>query len=128
MTDQLGKKQYEDYGNFTGNLNFQGNPMPKWEDLPEKIRGAWAAVARGNESDLADMELRFQADGTVKVIDRMIVGEYDHNIGSYTLSKEFVDDFLRPDGPWDIGQAAATDREEWHEDRPEPPMDTLASS
>lgn len=128
MSD-LGRKQYEDYGNFVHWKNFQGNPMPKWDELPQTIRGAWAAVAQGCQSDgQADMEFRFQDDGTVKVVDRMVVGEYDHNVGSYTLSKEFVDDFLRLDGPWNEGQAAATDREEWHEDRLDPPHDTLASS
>lgn len=39
-------KLYEAYGAHTGNLNYQGLPMPAWEALPEKIRGAWREVSR----------------------------------------------------------------------------------
>jgi hypothetical protein len=36
---------YRAYGEFTDFKNFQGNPMPEWGDLPERIQGAWQAVA-----------------------------------------------------------------------------------
>lgn len=60
--EQRAKAAYEAYGDFTDNKNFQGNPMPKWEDLPDKIRGAWQAasmelaqlVAGDDEPELED--------------------------------------------------------------------------
>ena len=46
MTDvEKAKAGYERYGEFVGWKNYAGLPMPKWEDLPEKTRGAWTAVA-----------------------------------------------------------------------------------
>jgi len=44
--EELAKKAYEAYGQFTNNKNFLGEEMPKWEDLPDKIRGAWAAATK----------------------------------------------------------------------------------
>lgn len=44
--EELAKEAYEAYGKFTDNKNFRGEEMPKWEDLPERIRGAWAAATR----------------------------------------------------------------------------------
>jgi hypothetical protein len=35
---------YRRYGMVTGFKNFQGNPMPLWEALPEQIKGAWIAA------------------------------------------------------------------------------------
>jgi hypothetical protein len=42
---ELAKVAYRAYSATTGNKNFQGNPMPAWDDLPETIREAWAAAA-----------------------------------------------------------------------------------
>lgn len=36
---------YESYGRVTGFKNFQGNPMPEWDDLTDTIKSAWAAAA-----------------------------------------------------------------------------------
>jgi hypothetical protein len=36
---------YEAYGEITGHRNFQGDPMPEWDDLPSTIKAAWAAAA-----------------------------------------------------------------------------------
>lgn len=36
---------YDHYVQASGGLNFQGNPCPKWDELPAKIRGNWEAVA-----------------------------------------------------------------------------------
>lgn len=49
MTDNndaaaLAKLAYQAYGESTGGKNFQGNPMPQWEDLGEKIQTAWVAA------------------------------------------------------------------------------------
>lgn len=46
LTSQLAANAYLAYGNFTGNKNFRGEPMPLWEDLPEAIQGAWMAAAK----------------------------------------------------------------------------------
>lgn len=40
-----GKEAYQAYGNYVDFKNFQGNPMPSWNDLGEKIQGAWQAAA-----------------------------------------------------------------------------------
>ena len=39
--EALAKRAYEAYGKTTDFKNYQGLPMPKWEDLPEKIKDAW---------------------------------------------------------------------------------------
>jgi len=39
------KAAYRAYGATTNFLNFQGNPMPEWDALPEKIRAAWVAAS-----------------------------------------------------------------------------------
>jgi hypothetical protein len=36
---------YNTYAASAGNKNFQGNPMPTWDELPEAIRSHWRAVA-----------------------------------------------------------------------------------
>lgn len=35
---------YDAYGDFVEWKNFRGDPMPKWGDLPDKIRDAWRAA------------------------------------------------------------------------------------
>lgn len=37
---------YKAYAASTGNKNYQGLPMPAFEDLPVAIRTAWEAAAR----------------------------------------------------------------------------------
>jgi hypothetical protein len=37
---------YHAYGESTNFKNFQGNPMPAWGDLPERIRVAWGCAVR----------------------------------------------------------------------------------
>ncbi len=41
----LGKQLYDWYGDSAEWRNFLGDPMPNWEDLPEKIRTHWCCVA-----------------------------------------------------------------------------------
>jgi len=36
---------YEAYGNFAHWKNYQGLPMPHFDQLPEPIQGAWGAAA-----------------------------------------------------------------------------------
>jgi hypothetical protein len=40
-----GETAYKAYGQVTGGLNYQGQPMPEWDALPLKIRQAWEAAA-----------------------------------------------------------------------------------
>jgi hypothetical protein len=42
---ELAKAAYARYGAVTDFKNFQGNPMPEFEKLPEAIQCAWAAAA-----------------------------------------------------------------------------------
>lgn len=46
MTDDtLGRIAYRAYGQATNNLNYQGLPMPQWDDLGEPIQAAWINAA-----------------------------------------------------------------------------------
>lgn len=40
----LAKKAYHAYGETTNFKNYQGLPMPEWENLGEKIQKAWISV------------------------------------------------------------------------------------
>lgn len=40
------KAAYRAYGQTTDFKNFQGNPMPEWDALPEKIREAWVNASK----------------------------------------------------------------------------------
>lgn len=42
---EIAEGMYNAYGATTDFKNFQGNPMPKWEDLPPAIKDAWASAA-----------------------------------------------------------------------------------
>ena len=44
-TIDLAKIAYAAYGGTTNHLNFRGEPMPSWENLPLKIQEAWMAAA-----------------------------------------------------------------------------------
>ena len=44
-TLDLAKVAYHAYGAVTDHKNYQGLPMPTWEQLPEKIKEAWCAAA-----------------------------------------------------------------------------------
>jgi hypothetical protein len=44
--EDFAKSAYKAYAANTGNKNFQGNPMPEWEQLPAAIQTAWEASAR----------------------------------------------------------------------------------
>lgn len=43
---KVAQEAYEAYGRRTDFKNFQGNPMPKWEDLPPIIKEAWIVASR----------------------------------------------------------------------------------
>lgn len=42
--EAIAQEVYGAYGKVTDFKNFQGNPMPKWEELPPKIQEAWVAA------------------------------------------------------------------------------------
>ncbi|KKK74084.1 hypothetical protein LCGC14_2887320, partial [marine sediment metagenome] len=44
QSKQCASMAYAAYGEYTDNKNFRGDPMPVWEDLPEKIQEAWQAA------------------------------------------------------------------------------------
>ena len=56
--DTLARAAYDAYGDHTGHLNYQGLPMPIFDDLGDTIQGAWRkAAARVDEMvrrELAD--------------------------------------------------------------------------
>lgn len=41
----MGEIAYDAYGKTTEYKNFMENPMPKWEELPDKIKEAWDNAA-----------------------------------------------------------------------------------
>lgn len=49
-----GEDLYNVYGSVTDFKNFQGNPMPAWKDLTEKIQLAWNTVAEYAEAQRMD--------------------------------------------------------------------------
>jgi hypothetical protein len=42
----LAEVAYRAYGNSTGNKNFRGEEMPKFDALPDAIKKAWMAAVR----------------------------------------------------------------------------------
>jgi hypothetical protein len=43
--EMAGQEAYRAYGDVVGWQNYQGLPMPSWENLTPKIREAWVAAA-----------------------------------------------------------------------------------
>lgn len=51
--DEITRQAYQAYGEVTDFKNFQGNPMPAFDDLPPIIQRAWqAATGRALETGL----------------------------------------------------------------------------
>lgn len=44
---RLGQAGYEAYAAKTGGKTFDGRDMPKWDELPDRIKDAWSAAAHG---------------------------------------------------------------------------------
>lgn len=42
---ELGRSAYRAYGQVTDFKNFQGDPMPEWDDLGQHIQEAWMESA-----------------------------------------------------------------------------------
>lgn len=46
---------YDAYADFTGGKTFDGRDMPKWHELPDRIRDAWrAAIEAVTSTDPSD--------------------------------------------------------------------------
>lgn len=58
---EIAKSAYLAYGHFVGFKNAFGGDMPKWEDLPERIRHAWEAAIR--QADYCQQEKGMDAKG-----------------------------------------------------------------
>ncbi|MFN6460835.1 MAG: hypothetical protein RMZ41_003180 [Nostoc sp. DedVER02] len=56
MNEELAKKAYIAYGRTTDFRNYQGLPMPEWENLPQSIQEAWVNAASAI-SDQAHLNL-----------------------------------------------------------------------
>lgn len=53
---------YNAYGSVTGFKNYQGQPMPSFDQLPETIKQAWERAARTVGECLSHPELMAGAD------------------------------------------------------------------
>jgi hypothetical protein len=58
---ELAKLGYASYGRSVDFKNYQGLPMPEWDDLPEKIQEAWKAAARSIADAVDDEHSRGDA-------------------------------------------------------------------
>lgn len=52
LWDAHAKSAYRAYGSVTNWKNYQGLPMPEWENLPDGIRAAWVAAVQQVWTDL----------------------------------------------------------------------------
>ena len=43
----LAQEAYEAYGDEVGWVNYQGIPMPRWEDLTDKVKDGWHYIDVG---------------------------------------------------------------------------------
>jgi len=43
---RLGEIGYNAYGDRAKWRNYEGKPMPKWDEVPQHIRDKWAVAAR----------------------------------------------------------------------------------
>ena len=68
--EKMAENMYLAYGKSSGGLNFRGEPMPEYKDLPEQIRLNWVASA-----EAALLEVKQQAFGNVKYLDFVEIQE-----------------------------------------------------
>lgn len=64
VPDSLARTAYHAYGGVTDWKNYQGNPMPKFDELPAKIQEAWVAFS-AKVSTGGTVEEGYQAYGDV---------------------------------------------------------------
>mgnify|MGYP001586076291 CR=1 FL=1 len=68
---------YETYAKFTGGKTWDGKPMPTWEDLPEKIQGAWGASGEAVVESYIDSMVQEWCDMTKSVNQDGSYRDYD---------------------------------------------------
>jgi hypothetical protein len=51
---ELAKIGYQAYGDKAEWKNYQGNPMPTWDALPENIKTYWVAAAQAIKNELIE--------------------------------------------------------------------------
>jgi hypothetical protein len=72
------KRGYEGYAASTGGKTFDGRDMPKWDELPERIREAWrAAIAAAidtpaKKETLTDVQVRLLHESQTAAIGRKL--------------------------------------------------------
>lgn len=49
-------RAYDAYGEVTDHKNYQGLPMPKWDELTDKIRAAWVNAVKSVFDNLKSAE------------------------------------------------------------------------
>jgi len=70
---ELAKIGYQAYGQLTDFKNYQGLPMPTWDDLPERIQNAWMAAATAIAKDA----IHKQSESLAKTIVDDVFDELD---------------------------------------------------
>lgn len=58
-TERLGRAAFEQYGRAMGGRTYDGKPIPKWEEVGEKVREGWRQAAHAVVIELHPLE-----DGT----------------------------------------------------------------
>ena len=56
VLDELGRTAFEAYAHNTEWRSVHGEPLPNWDDVPDRVQTAWRAAARGILRDLARWE------------------------------------------------------------------------
>lgn len=51
---QLARNAYNSYGGVTDHKNYQGLPMPLYNDLPPKIQNAWREAVKRVKEDIGN--------------------------------------------------------------------------
>ncbi|SOE25641.1 hypothetical protein [Streptomyces sp. OK228] len=74
-----GKHAYAAYSVIVDGLNYRGEPMPEWDDLPVKIRAAWGNAAMGVRN-------RALMQASDKIRDRLIVDGVDKATASHAAA------------------------------------------
>jgi len=67
----IAQQAYEAYGTSLSWTNFQGGPLPQWDDLPELVQSAWV---RGSYSAILAWRALSAPDRLLE-IDRLMADE-----------------------------------------------------
>ncbi len=108
---------YDEYGRSVGFVNFRGDPMPRFADLPKPIRNAWRNVAgeMGQTPSYRNFTaesrgMRSELDG---ILQRIKTG--DRQSRSRVIAAERIEDAIMR-----LGMDLKEQREEGYHDEPNP--------